>query len=315
MTRIQCNDREGCFQTDVKFLEKRKRKRGGNFDNARGSMTVRCTNINCFGASSIVAVLSVILVLVSQSETNSASAWLTGSQSTSVNTAWERKNRSTDFPCPDDCRLSPFSRKGEQQLYATPESQKKSDRDDYEKQARSEKPDGKLKTSKVQFDDDFRDFDSNDDLDSLRAQAAKLRREAESLQSAIQESKEAKIQREIDKVDGWIDDLLIEVTLGDGTELLKTVDQVYDVLMKERYSAHHVLKIFERLCDLREQESRSNISPLMELLVDATGKLDCTEREDNPNKRWNHRVERVLRRKLFARDWNIEYVSEDERSW
>lgn len=123
------------------------------------------------------------------------------------------------------------------------------------------------------------------------------------------------MKREINKIDGWIEDLLIQVTLGDGTELLKTVDQVYDALMEERYSGLHVLKIFERLCDLREQESRSNCSPLMELLVDATGKLDCTEREDNPNKRWNYKVERVLRRKLFARDWNIHYVSEDEKEW
>jgi len=154
-----------------------------------------------------------------------------------------------------------------------------------------------------------------DDLDSLRAHAAKLRREAESLETAMEQAKEAKIQKEIDKVDSWIDDVLIEVTLGDGTELLKTVDQVCDCLSAKRYSAHHVLKIFERLCDVREQESRSNCSPLMELLVDATGKLDCIEREDNPNKRWNHRVERVLRRKLFARDWNIEYISDDEKNW
>lgn len=157
--------------------------------------------------------------------------------------------------------------------------------------------------------------DCDDDLDSLRAHAAKLRREAESLESAMEQAKEAKIQKEIAKVDGWIDDLLIEVTLGDGTELLKTVDQVCDCLSAKRYSAHHVLKIFDRLCDVREQESRSNCSPLMELLVDATGKLDCIEKEDNPNKRWNHRVERVLRRKLFARDWNIEYVSDDEKNW
>jgi len=159
------------------------------------------------------------------------------------------------------------------------------------------------------------DYGSSDDLDTLRAQAEKLRREAASLQSALQESREAKIQKELNKVDGWIDNLLIEVTLGDGTELLKTVDQVYDVLVKERYSARHVLKIFERLCDMREQESRSNSSPLMELLVDATGMIDCLNREDNPNKRWNHKVERVLRKKLFARDWNIEYVSEDEKFW
>ena len=170
--------------------------------------------------------------------------------------------------------------------------------------------------TKTRSDLKFKEMEESfDDLDSLRAHAAKLRQEAESLETALEESKEAKIQKEIAKVDGWIDDLLIEASLGDGTELLKTVDQVYETLAEKRYSARHVLKIFERLCYLREQESRSNCSPLMELLVDATGKLDCVEREDNPNKRWNHKVERVLRRKLFARDWNIEYVSEDEKHW
>jgi len=196
-------------------------------------------------------------------------------------------------------------------LYSVPRSEKTPER---EKSVNNDdcKADSKIVIRDLEFDEAS---SKNDDLDSLRAQAAKLRNEAESLQSALQESKEAKIQREIDKIDGWIDDLLIEVTLGDGTELLKTVDQVYEVLMEKRYSALHVLKIFDRLCDVRAQESRSNCSPLMELLVDATGKLDCTEREENPNKRWNHRVERVLRKKLFARDWNIEYVSEDEKFW
>lgn len=173
-------------------------------------------------------------------------------------------------------------------------------------------------------------MDKNEnDLDSLRAQAAKLREEAASLQTALQESREIKLQKEINKIDGWIDDLLIQTRVGGGdgdgdgdgdstsheVELLKTVDQVCEVLKEDRYSAEQVLKIFKRLCEVREQESRSNCSPLMELLVDATGKLDCTERQENPNKRWNHKVERVLRKKLFARDWNIQYVSDDEQSW
>jgi hypothetical protein len=41
------------------------------------------------------------------------------------------------------------------------------------------------------------------------------------------------------------------------------------------------------------------------LLLDAACKVDCLEREDNPNKRWNHRVERDLRRKLFALGYGI----------
>ena len=152
-----------------------------------------------------------------------------------------------------------------------------------------------------------------DDLDSLRAQAAKLREESESLRLALQESKDTKLQKETDKIDGWINDLLIEVKLDDGnTELLKTVDQVLEVLTEDRYSAEQVLKIFKRLCQIREQESRSNCSPLMSLLCDATGLLDCKERKDNPNKRWNHKVEKVLRKRLFARDWNIKLESDDD---
>jgi len=157
---------------------------------------------------------------------------------------------------------------------------------------------------------------SKNDLDILRAQAAKLREEAASLQTTLQESKEAKLQKETDKVDGWIEDLLIQARVGTPEiELLKTVEQVCEVLTEDRYSAEQILKIFKRLCQVREQESRSNCSPLMELLVDATGKLDSKEREDNPNKRWNRKTERVLRKKLFARDWNIQYVSDDELNW
>ena len=51
----------------------------------------------------------------------------------------------------------------------------------------------------------------------------------------------------------------------------------------------------------------------MSLLVDASGKLDCVEREDNPNKRWNGKVERELRKRLFAADWGIELEPEDEK--
>jgi hypothetical protein len=155
---------------------------------------------------------------------------------------------------------------------------------------------------------------SDHELLSLQAQAAKLREEANRLQQDLEQFKLEKIQRETEKVDRWIDELLIESKVNENTELLKTVDQVFERLTEDRYSAEQVNKIFKRLCQLRRQESRSNCSPLMSLLVDAAGKLDCTEREDNPNKRWNHKVERILRKKLFARDWNIELEDEDEGS-
>ena len=155
-------------------------------------------------------------------------------------------------------------------------------------------------------------IEDDEDLMSLQEQAAKLREEADSLRRALEQSKLDKIQRETEKVDRWIEELLIESKVNENTELLKTVDQVFERLTEDRYSAEQVNKIFKRLCEIRQQESRSNCSPLMSLLVDAAGKLDCTEREDNPNKRWSHKVERVLRKKLFARDWNIQLEDEDE---
>jgi len=51
--------------------------------------------------------------------------------------------------------------------------------------------------------------------------------------------------------------------------------------------------------------------PLVSLLVDASGKLACGKQEDNPNKRWNDKVKRELRKKLFAMDWGIELEPED----
>lgn len=309
MRGIECNQRKNCFRTEVDALESRKRRRDGGVRYALCSQNGGDgTTFHRFCSSSALVFLACAIFLVSLSEPTSAAAWLSDRrrQSHSEKALWNRSDRNSfDSRTTDHRRFFPCSRKTGQWLYANPKQQRIPDRDNGMK---------KIKTKEYRFVDDD-DLKNNNDLDSLRAQAAKLREEADSLQSAIQESKEAKIQREIDKVDGWIDDLLIEVTLGDGTELLKTVDQVYDVLVEERYSANHVLKIFERLCDLREQESRSNCSPLMELLIDATGKLDCTEREDCANKRWNHKVERVLRKKLFARDWNIQYISEDEKNW
>jgi hypothetical protein len=158
------------------------------------------------------------------------------------------------------------------------------------------------------------ELDDNQDLLDLQVQIAQLRQEAHSLQLTLQREKQDKIRRETEKVDRWIEELLVEVRVNENTELLKTVDQVFQRLTEDRYSAEQVNKIFKRLCEIRTQESRSNCSPLMSLLVDAAGKLDCMERKDNPNKRWNHKVERNLQKKLFARDWNIELEDEEDES-
>jgi len=169
---------------------------------------------------------------------------------------------------------------------------------------------------------------------SLQEQAEILRKDAESLKIKLEETKRNKIERERVKVDKWIDELLlidIESTTttsnrhtGKGNtriDLLKNTDQVYQYMMQKRYSSEQVFKIFHRLSEIRlddtngrSTESRSNCSPLMSLLIDATNKLDCTERHENPNKRWKAtiKVEQILQKKLFGRDWNIEYISEHE---
>lgn len=157
----------------------------------------------------------------------------------------------------------------------------------------------------------------NNDLLSLQEQAIQLRQEAESLRIALEERKNNKIERERMKVDQWIEVLLIESKIDNNTDLLKNVDQVYQTMMRKRFSSEQVFKIFNRLSQIRieqgrEKESRSNCSPEMSLLIDAANKLDSTERDNNPNKRWNYKVERILQKKLFARDWNIEYVSDEE---
>ena len=115
---------------------------------------------------------------------------------------------------------------------------------------------------------------------------------------------EVKAERERDekaKVDGWINDLLVNVTIDDSTQMLNTEERVARLLQDRRFSAEHVNKMFNRICELSQrQQSIDSCSPLISLLLDAACRVDCLEREDNPNKRWNHRVERDLRKKLFA---------------
>ena len=307
MARLKCRRRETVDSSVGKYDD------NGDCDSHRFGFVERgrCR----FSRTSLLILAVATVAFAFLSEPVSAAAWISKKKSIPPSTTTTIKSR---FNGKNDgnrqCRLPYVSGDREENpLYSTsgsdyvPEMEKNNNGKSY----------GKVQTREIEFKDDDDEFDSggSDDLDSLRAQAEKLRKEAESLQSALQESKDAKLQKETDKIDGWIEDLLIQAKAGDGTELLKTVDQVYEVLTNDRYSAEQVLKIFRRLCDIREQESRSNCSPLMELLVDATGKLDCTERTENPNKRWNHKVERVLRKKLFARDWNIKYVSDDEEFW
>lgn len=148
---------------------------------------------------------------------------------------------------------------------------------------------------------------------TLQQQAQALRAEALSLERSLNETKAAKIQKQLDAVDRWIDELLINVTINEDTQMLNSVEQVTRLLEEKRFSQEHVNRIFDRICELSGPQSRSKCSPLVSLLVDASGKLDCVEREDNNNKRWNGKVERELRKRLFAADWGIELEPEDEK--
>lgn len=149
---------------------------------------------------------------------------------------------------------------------------------------------------------------------TLQQQARALRAEAESLQRSLQEEKALKLQKEQDKVDHWMQELLVNVTIDENTQMLNTVDQVMQLLRDGRFSQEQVNKMFHRICETGPPQSRSKCSPIMELLVDAAGKLDELEREDNPNKRWSGKVERELRKRLFAMDWGIELEEEETPS-
>jgi hypothetical protein len=147
---------------------------------------------------------------------------------------------------------------------------------------------------------------------TLQAKAHKLREEANSLARAVNETKTQKIIQQNAKVDQWIEEILIQCKIDDNTELLNSVDQVLERLRDDRFSQEQVNKIFNRICETGPAQSRSNCSPLMSLLVDAVGRLDEVERDENPNKRWSGRVERVLRKRLFAMDWGMDIEDEDE---
>lgn len=148
---------------------------------------------------------------------------------------------------------------------------------------------------------------------TLQQQAEALRAQALALERSVNETKAARIQKEVDAVDRWIDELLINVTVNEDTQMLNTVEHVTLLLEQKRFSQDHVNRIFERICELSGPQSRSKCSPLISLLVDASGKLDCIDREDRANKRWNGRVERQLRKRLFAADWGIDLEPDEEK--
>jgi ribosomal protein L16 Arg81 hydroxylase len=146
------------------------------------------------------------------------------------------------------------------------------------------------------------------------AQAQALRDEASTLRTRLDQQAQQRRQDKIAKIDAWIDDLLVAQRLDPQTEVLRTVTQVSQLLQDKRMSEEHILQIFRRLSEASPQ-SRSRLSPLVELLVDACGVMDCLDAEEQSNKRWSGRVERKLRRRLFAADWGIDLdeLEEEEK--
>jgi hypothetical protein len=156
-------------------------------------------------------------------------------------------------------------------------------------------------------------------------QAKALREQASAMQKQLNEEKEERIRQETAKVDSLIDMLLFHGStnyINDATsststaiqptdkrsktQLMKTEEQVAELLIQKRLNYDQVNQMFDRICELANRpQSIDSCSPLLSLLLDASCKVDCLEREDNPNKRWNHRVERNLRQKLFALGYGI----------
>lgn len=141
-------------------------------------------------------------------------------------------------------------------------------------------------------------------------QAAALRAEANAMRTQLDQQAADRKAAKIARIDAWIDDLLFASSSSkdNSVELLYTAEQVTQRLVERRMSEEHVLAIFRRLSQLYtpEKVSRSQCHPLVELLVQAAGRMDGIDRDQQINKRWSGKVERKLQHRLFARDWNID---------
>jgi len=131
------------------------------------------------------------------------------------------------------------------------------------------------------------------------------------MQIDLKQQKEARTQKARADVDRWISQTLIRCQVDDETVLLNTVEETVTILRDNRYSPEQVYKMFSHLSSETSSNRRSQISPTLELLVEAAGRMDCIDRKDNPNKRWSGRIEADFRKRLFARDWGIELEDKD----
>jgi hypothetical protein len=154
--------------------------------------------------------------------------------------------------------------------------------------------------------------DLTTDPATLLTQAQALRDEASALRTSLDQAAEQRQVARLARMDDWIDDLLVAQRLPDDTQVLYTPTQVTQRLQDKRMADEHILQIFRRLSDAHGPQSRSRLSPMVELLVDACGLMDAVDREEQPNKRWSGRVERKLRCRLFAADWGIDLEELEE---
>ena len=150
--------------------------------------------------------------------------------------------------------------------------------------------------------------DTNDAL-VLLSEATKLRQQANELQLQLNREKEDRIRVQREKVDSLIDALLFHGMNNNNAtnnqQLLLTEDQVAKLLISKRFNYEMVNQMFDRICELANRpQSVDSCSPLLSLLLDAACKVDCLERDENPNKRWR-RVEQDLRKKLFLLGYGI----------
>jgi hypothetical protein len=149
--------------------------------------------------------------------------------------------------------------------------------------------------------------DTNDALVLLN-EATKLRQQANELQMQLNREKEERIRVQREKVDSLIDALLFHGMKNNNAtnqQLLLTEDQVAKLLISKRFNYEMVNQMFDRICELANRpQSVDSCSPLLSLLLDAACKVDCLERDENPNKRWR-RVEQDLRKKLFLLGYGI----------
>jgi len=140
----------------------------------------------------------------------------------------------------------------------------------------------------------------------LRQYADALREEAKLLRKDLDDENEARRMQYIANVDKWIDEILIKVKIDESTQMLYEEDEVVQLIVDNRYSGEQINRIFDRICETSGQQSIDNCSPLITLLLDAACKVDCMEAGGRSKERWNNRVERDLRKKLFAMGWNID---------